>query len=787
MASSDNRVTEAPDSPLAFLDAIIRSTPVDTPNASLCFGLMLHQALQDPQARVAFDETMLTIAVEGAPGLIELVVNVPALLDPERFDAPFGLYDLPAIFTTALWVQRGAATDKIGGGLFGNTTWEQHHSRLMCAIHGLLATTRAHRAAGTSLKPGTQAYLSFVTNSLTACFEVDDLEPDVRKCARDIMPTPIGIVAALGAQPMRALVEGAGEPLRAMVSGVDRMLAKRMGTTDHEDPAARLLLHMRCFLDDADTRLKHHIVSGTRVPVVDAAQPRLLEAMRAYLTAVVSVTSMGGHAVRPSAATIATLVALACCEGCGRPTPLAALLDTDVTNLQVPQGDQDAPYWALLRVALSSDDAEEAAEVARELLNLELGAPERGIGAAVAMLCALVHTRMGMLILTYPQADSEGRQLWPVATLAMFVASTAHNATLLNLATCSSSGTLELASAAKGGTANDAFSAQLVKAFCSAVGSIGRCWLKLLAHKDEWPRTKCMPGLHPLTYERALACLHSIAGCSGNLHCPEMMHEAWTVAQGLEAHFASLGEPPLFSGCPKGAPWARLHARVVVERALEVVRAKGGLQGQLAICAWLHVRGRRCYFARPLNPSHHTQAVLLGAPGNVADVRRAIDAVALFASEYERELHARNVRVHQKPGPFEGLPQCSHGSTARSADLTSAAARLCFDAPLDEASQLAIELLRSTNSEGQVQAVGTGGQASHGIAVAVLGIAMPVRQLPRAGGGSLCAVAPPPTPTKLFQMLKAYTNLEYCVKASAECTNGSAKNKAARTAPVRVL
>ena len=105
------------------------------------------------------------------------------------------------------------------------------------------------------------------------------------------------------------------------------------------------------------------------------------------------------------------------------------------------------------------------------------------------------------------------------------------------------------------------------------------------------------------------------------------------------------------------------------------------------------------------------------------------------------------MKVQRRPGPFEGLPQCSAKGSAGNHRISDAMTRLKLDCRhLDEHTTLALQLLRSGDPDGEICLAGSGGPAEHGTAVGVLCLTAPRRAaLSRLSASGLSSVAPPPT------------------------------------------
>ena len=241
-------------------------------------------------------------------------------------------------------------------------------------------------------------------------------------------------------------------------------------------------------------------MGGDRVPIVLASQGVLIEAMRTYTIALVSAVLCEGRLTSPASATTAVLVALANGGGDEAVTlgelkdtpqapPLHSLLDTDVSMFEGALDGQDKPYWAMLRVVLSGKGRADAEKLALALINAENLAP--GVGAACAMLCALMHTRMGMLIFGYTE---DGGESYPIADLAAFTASAPRGASVLDLALGAVGGTLDLREMASSGEDEAcATEAALVVERFGALRHVAQRWIVALEDGKAWPcrRARC--------------------------------------------------------------------------------------------------------------------------------------------------------------------------------------------------------------------------------------------------------------------------------------------------------
>ena len=578
-----------------------------------------------------------------------------------------------------------------------------------------------------------------------------------------------------------------------------------------------MLQHLRHFLDDAADRLRRLIIAGDRVPYVMASQRLLLEAMRAYVNSLVGVICCECKFATPGAAAVAVLVALVNgrateqqAEGRGNRggdawremPPLQTLLDTDVTMLEGHLGGQDKTYWAVLRVILSGSTHDEARIIAKQLLETERKQP--GVGAAAAMLCALMHTRMGMLVLAF--SEDEGRT-FPVADMAAYTASAAHGASLLDLALGSCSGTHDLVAMASppkaiseaealacahqealalttgdadaltlardGGGKHDEDdeAVHVTRSFLAALRNVARSWIREFDHEGAWPSPRTVPALRAFSEKEALYCLQRTATASPKLHCDMWCAHAFGIAQELEIQQHHRGAPALFIGCSEGAPWARLHLRWQVERALHAARDSGKLGIGVVICAWVFSANTARYFARPVGSQICGLEANERQGGGVA-TRRAENAIADCALAFERALHERNLDAQLKRARTgkeqrEATPTTArvHGAHRRErARCNSPWSRLRWD----REHVLSRQGLRggdggapAAKPRGYDEDLRNGGS----------GCAWGCRGHPRSRGAAAFAdalarldatVGPPPDTPQLYKLLQQYTKGHFC-------------------------
>jgi hypothetical protein len=805
---------------LAFLEEALRGVDPQVPDTAVTFAVAVHTGLHDEECRAAF--LALMRAVGFAPigkndALREMILAAPSLLDATRFQPPFGVQDLPAVLAACFWMH--IDWDDICPDAT-HEDWATVHARLMCTFHALLESLHTHAQTRLSLEEGTQTRQAFIEHEINDLGDPTFVEPEFFKTLHDVSLTPTAMIAVLGVQPMAAIRKTAtGKRLRWLVANCNRALAARFAHGTANSKSAQVLQHLRHFLDDAADRLRRLIIAGDRVPYVMASQRLLLEAMRAYVNSLVGVVCCECKFVAPGAATVAVLVALVNgrsteqqAEGRGHRggdawrehPPLQTLLDTDVTMLEGHLGGQDKTYWAVLRVILSGSAHDEARIIAKQLLETERKQP--GVGAAAAMLCALMHTRMGMLVLAF--SNDEGRT-FPVADMATYMASAAHGASLLDLALGSCSGTHDLVAMASppkaigdaealarahhealalttgdaaaltlardGGGKHDEDdeAVHVTRSFLAALRHVARSWIREFDHGGAWPSPCTVPALRVFSEKEALCCLQRTAAASPKLHCDMWCAHAFGIAQELEMQQHHRGAPALFIGCSEGAPWARLHLRWQVERALHAARDSGKLGIGVVICAWVFSANTARYFARPVGSQIFGLEANERQGGGVA-TRRAENAISDCALAFERALHERNLdaqltRARTGNGVAGGYtddrPECTARSSARTRALQLSMESVALGSGstccLDKASEVAIDALRQQNLAGTTKIYGTAGPAAHGAAVAILGRAAPPRSPTRLARLD-ATVGPPPDTSKLYELLQQYTRGHFC-------------------------
>ena len=218
------------------------------------------------------------------------------------------------------------------------------------------------------------------------------------------------------------------------------------------------------------------------------------------------------------------------------------------------------------------------------------------------------------------------------------------------------------------------------------------------------------------------------ATASPKLHCDMWCAHAFGIAQELEIQQHHRGAPALFIGCSEGAPWARLHLRWQVERALHAARDSGKLGIGVVICAWVFSANTARYFARPVGSQICGLEANERQGGGVA-TRRAENAIADCALAFERALHERNLDAQLKRartgkgaagGYTDDRPECTARSPARTRALQLSMESVALGSGstccLDKVSEVAMEALRQQNLAGTTKIYGTAGPAAHGAA-----------------------------------------------------------------------
>ena len=827
------------EAPLQFLDDLLASMRPDEPDGVLNFACRLHVALNEGDAGAQYVMHLYPIALEAAhpAGAVrELLVQVPAMLQDNLPKAPNTLTDVAQVLATAFWMHNEPCSEDASVVLSNaaytdHDEWQSAHTRLVGILQYILCQARVHKELHISLAVDTAGYTTFLHEGLEDLLDGTHMDAMLLANECHLIIPPEAVVAALGKQSLISLGSGRAQTFAWLVCNCEKALAKRAQVSETSVVSVRLLAHIHSLMRDAVMRLTGCMLTTGRQPTVRPSQAWLLEAYRAYATLLVANTCSNGRKLSRSATTTAVLLALTSVHGgadacavsdpLGKqrdvtlPPPLTSLFDSDVTSTYYPVGGQNSAFWAILRVALSCDDGAEVNRVVDAIFEANKLAP--GTGAAVAMLCAMMHTRAGMLVLAW---SNDAGETYPVAEMAAFYATEKHGATLLDVALGGLSGTLDLlqlanCSTSQSGRDPTGDAKRVSEHFLSALRFVAMRWICVLDEPVSWPyQEPALPGMRALQMSEAIRCLHRVAAASPLVHCGRWCVHAYHIAEHMERYTtASLGEPELFCTGAEGGmqwerpAWLRLHMRYQVERALHAARASGTLQMSRVISAWVLVKGEVCYFARSVGPQvtelHSADTAKSAdddgaesaesAHGKLCDMqavaeRRAEKAIAECALEFVGELHKRHASAicrladsklcnDVRPMYWNGASS-THHSTLQSAMETP---HFTDDRCLDPGSAIAVAALQQQYPDGTTRVCGAEGPA-HGSAIAVLGRDPPAPlqakvAVPSRSHGARSGLAPRATGDELYERLRAYLACELCAPKAHGGRGGQPKKR----------
>lgn len=667
--------------------------------ASMRAAIELNQALKDEEKRRSFTEAVVAILAGPETALPKLVRSVPCMLEPARFSAPNGMFDLPQILTAAhfgLCCGSSASSPVINGDA---------HDLLLKALNVVLIRVQSSLVTG-AISSDRDGFINSLGDRTK--WDRDWMPPRIalrmRDTGRDLLPSPAAVIAVLGANPTAALADNSNfyayvrfihEKLWAR-SGGDKIWPKK-SLEGHDAQFVQFLWHMRIFLSDSAERLSFAVLTCDRVPVVAPWYAMIILAARAYGMAVHSalLSEPGKPPVPadPVEMTTFTLVAMAAGDVTGNmPNPARALFDAGTKSMYLRMEAQDGPYWVLLRAALSGIDTKQSEAVAQKLCMVK-GA-NTAVCTTAVMLCALMRTQAGMAIFSYRNEKKSGLEAYELASLAADVVESVRKQSVFDFVMNTVSGTLDLemlssndlafvepdriVAAWTGGPlpeiGRETQHVEIVDAWCNCMQAIGEHWTARLGNGSVFavePSGKATSVVRAITKQECENTLARAHASQASINHGKWLSMCFKLACQAETNHCSTDAPPLICShidlkhrcCTKMRPdldcdnaWLRLNFRLKSELVLNSARRGGMLTAgnHVVLVAWVAVppaeasdNGVRI-FARAL--TEHTVAAGATAGRLVQDAAawrktvtdRGDDSIVMAALEFERTLQAYN-------------------------------------------------------------------------------------------------------------------------------------------------
>lgn len=707
-------------SSIAAAGPVIKASGERYGNASCHLSMALHNVLETTDAgRVAMESLRALVEAVGsavpltvASGMRTLVAEMPVLLDVELVRGPNGVYDLPQIIATAYYARVATAS-------FG-TVEVSIYKRFLVHMQWLLLNLSSawlkKSEPLTALAANAVIDAGAVAVDSTGVPKPFALPPRLQSrmaaMGRDLMPTPISLIAAVGVA-VRTPVGRA--PLGHFVRGIHAALVAEPGRSELTS-AARMqlqyLVHMRHFLSDASDRLVTAVMPCDRVPIVAPWYASVVLSARTY--AHVLAIELGTQekpsqnlesAVDFTLFSLLTMADATTAQTLRVPAPTELLFRARSKSMYLCGPEQDGAWWVLLRATLSAISVDDAGVVADKLVLCAPQLPDET--RTVAMFCVLMHTQAGMAIVGRRTSADRSLDSFPVAALISRSKDPAYGQTPLDMLMTTFSGTCDLHSLAsddlafagverqehawvnelslrrevddgyQGPSTNGSVAAlrpDVVSAFCGAMHAIGLDWISAL---------RAGTTTDDFTAAEMTASLMRTSAAHAAVHCGEWLTMAFEFACELERWIRSSREEPPLIASPispdrdiaahtndvlKDEAFLRLHFCMLGERALHSARDGGmwAAGNHLVMVAWMACRtmgssisGSEPYevrvFARAITP--HTIAE---GPSNEGakllthDWRRSVeargdDSVVECARQFERALHSSNVqRIYER-------------------------------------------------------------------------------------------------------------------------------------------
>lgn len=738
-------------------------------SASTHLALVLHDQLDVPQEMAAMRSFVNDVTAQpttAVKAFKRLVKHVPAFTDAKLFAPPGGLHDVPQILATAYFGRTAGPGFKAGEG--------SAHYTFLGRMQWLLLKVQEAAARGELDQFG-----AVLDAAASKGFELEPrILQRVQNVGRDLMPTPAGVIAAVGAGVATSMAPTAfpldNTPFLHYVRGVDAAFweSGRSFVPPGQTTQALYLVHMRHFLVDASDRLALSVLPCDRAPIVAPWYAAIVIGARAYATTLAHVLTESTEAPIRSTVDFTTFSLMAMAAGANDsvPPPVDALFNGKSKSMYVKSDGQDGPSWALLRTTLSGVPIEDAHEVARRFVNIpeQLDETRR----AALMLCVLMHTQTGMAIVGHSVAD-KGIDRYPLAKHLVSAADPIRGQNALDVIMATYSGTYDLERLASDDLAftdipryQAAWTRELMlrvpdgivqpfhhdesqtvarneiaTGFCQALRAVGMQWIQDITD-----------GKSSAFLVEARRTLERVGTSQAAMHCSAWLAVAFDFSKALERHMQDVEKEPALIKSPidyesaraigsrisarEDEAYLRMHFRMQTEHALHNAR-RGGLWKpgkQLVLAAWVatapdsgdDVR----IFARAITEHSIPQEAWLLKPGWRESIeRRGDDSIIDCALEFERALHACNVALAKRGGSAPvSLPLLPRNSAYRTRAQAVATGANRFDAnrvrSFDPQTDIALHRFRqlTANLRAHDSLLITGTPFHHGCSVAVVAI-----------------------------------------------------------------
>ena len=294
-------------SDLAHHSVRIKASGEQYASASMRVALDLNNALKNLTKRKSFDNALRDTIEHPESAVISFVKAVPFILEPTRFSAPNGMFDLPHILASAYFVPRSS------DGL------DVAQYQKLLRIFNLLLLRVQLRFIDNSLSNDRDAFVEKLKDIDT--WKIPD---DVWKGYKiNILPSPAAVMAVLGSNPLCAPADINNNFCKFVGAIHNKILEMFISTpvtpnggnqiengptfepTDRKTSSkdvelfnvfqlkegspltlhyAQYIWHMRAFLFNAAERLSLSLLTCDRVPIVAPWYAATILAARAYAT-----------------------------------------------------------------------------------------------------------------------------------------------------------------------------------------------------------------------------------------------------------------------------------------------------------------------------------------------------------------------------------------------------------------------------------------------------------------------------------------------------------------------
>jgi hypothetical protein len=697
--------------------------------ASAHFAMALSQKyIEDMKVRdaivAAIDGISSMDAVEAVKAMKLFVKQSRLFVNPSRFESPNGVPDASAIFLATHFAR--VATEEF------DATELSAYAACVHRLNWLVVTALELYSRGSFT---VATLLRRIDNDSRTDFKLPDrIEYRLQQSGRSLFPTPAAITAAVGVgKSCKKLSFPLGyQNAINFVRGINTALWDLNTTVERPSGAstqALFLRHILLFLgNDVSQRLECGLFPCDRMPMVAPWYASFVLAIRAYAALVCYVLTTRTPCETPvsSNSALTKFVLLSLASGCDSIVhPCSSLFDAPTKSMYTPMNNQDPRWWVLLRAALSGMTDEDSLDVARHMVGLSQRHEIKLQIRTIVALCAMMHTRSGMLIfgmMSDPTSDPNDIASYPLASLVMDWTDPVLGQNVLQLLTNFNSGSCDYEFLATHDIAFTNIDAQerawtrefdirrmdeskpvpeptfsleadpVVGVFTGAIHAIAVKWLDRLRTIGEFPGR--------VEKSEAERTLQVVSSSTGLLHCAPWVRNAFKIARGLELVYMARGDASLISvPLPKGvdgleeAAWMRLNLRQQTENVLHASRraCHWSTSNKIVVVAWLATEGSvspLTTFARILRGHDAEDATQLLKNGWRSRVSESgDDAVVCCALEFERSLQ----RAIQSSCI---RPRISDGSVFRSTVEAILSDYKRFELPcIDEASKATVSLV----------------------------------------------------------------------------------------------